>query len=62
VTGANPAGVGRDCRVGTVNALTDPHANETARAMADKHARSFRCGVDKPDGFVDEAANDQKAQ
>jgi hypothetical protein len=54
-------GPGAVCRVGTVNALTDPHANETARAIADRYARSFRCGVDKSDGFADQAASEKKA-
>jgi hypothetical protein len=54
-------GPGGVCRVGTVNALEDTHANETARAIADQHARSFRCGVDKSDVFENEAASDRKA-
>lgn len=58
VTRLGPGGV---CRVGTVNALTDPHANETAWAIADQHARAFGCGVDKSDAFADEAANEKKA-
>jgi hypothetical protein len=54
VTRLGPGGV---CRVGTVNALDDPHANETARQIADRHARAFRCGVDKSDEFADDAAS-----
>jgi hypothetical protein len=27
--------------------------DEAARAIADKHARSFRCGEDKPNEFRD---------
>jgi hypothetical protein len=49
VTRLGPGGV---CRVGTVDA-TDPGANEAARQMADRHARTFRCGEDKPNEFRD---------
>jgi hypothetical protein len=56
VTRLGPGGV---CRVGTVNAINDPAANETARRMADRHARVFRCGEDKPDGFPEEGAGTQ---
>jgi hypothetical protein len=50
VTRLGPGGV---CWVGTVFANGDPHANETARAIADKSARTFRCGIDKPQGSAD---------
>jgi hypothetical protein len=50
VTRLGPGGV---CRVGTVDATGDPDANDAARAMADAHARSFRCGEDKPNQFRD---------
>ncbi len=53
VTRLGPGGV---CRVGTVLANDDPAANQTAREIADKHARAFRCGVDKADEFPDEPA------
>jgi hypothetical protein len=50
VTRLGPGGV---CRVGTVDATGDPGANEAARQMADQHARTFRCGEDKPNEFRD---------
>ncbi|HEY8124108.1 MAG TPA: hypothetical protein VIF88_01620 [Methylocystis sp.] len=39
---------GAVCHVGYVDALTNPNANELAREIADKHARRFACGKDKP--------------
>jgi hypothetical protein len=53
VTRLGPGGV---CRVGTVVATDDPTANETARQMADRHARVFRCGEDKPNAFRDDGS------
>jgi hypothetical protein len=53
VTRLGPGGV---CRVGTVLANDNPAANEMARQIADKHARAFRCGVDKADDVPDDAA------
>ena len=50
VTRLGPGGV---CRVGTVDATNDPDANQAARLMADKYARAFRCGTDKPNEFRD---------
>ena len=50
VTRLGPGGV---CRVGTVDATNDPDANQAARQMADKYARAFRCGKDKPNEFRD---------
>ena len=43
VTRLNPGGV---CHVGYVDARA-PHANETARKLADEKAHSFKCGTDK---------------
>ena len=50
VTRLGPGGV---CRVGTVDATNDPDANQAARRMADRYARAFRCGEDKPNEFRD---------
>jgi hypothetical protein len=36
------------CHVGYVDALANPNANELAREIADRHARDFACGKDKP--------------
>jgi hypothetical protein len=36
------------CHVGYVDALANVNANELAREIADKHARDFICGKDKP--------------
>ncbi len=36
------------CHVGYVDALADANADDLAREIADKHARGFRCGKDKP--------------
>nr|WP_255679663.1 hypothetical protein [Methylocystis sp. WRRC1] len=36
------------CHVGYVDAVANSDANELAREIADKHARSFDCGRDKP--------------
>lgn len=44
VTRLGPGGV---CHVGYVDAVANPDANDLARKLADKHARNFRCGVDK---------------
>jgi hypothetical protein len=41
-------GRGDVCHAGYVDARANADANELARRMADKTARSFRCGVDKP--------------
>ena len=46
VTRLGPGGV---CRVGYVDARANPDANALARKLADERARSFKCGVDKPD-------------
>jgi len=45
VTRLNPGGV---CHVGYVDARANPNANELAAQIADRHARSFKCGQDKP--------------
>ena len=39
------------CHVAYVEASGNPHANEEARAIADKDARSFRCRTDKAKTF-----------
>ena len=39
---------GAVCHVGYVDALSNANANELAREIADKHARGFACGKDKP--------------
>ena len=39
---------GAVCHVGYVDALSNANANELAREIADKHARAFVCGKDKP--------------
>jgi len=39
---------GAMCHVGYVDARANPDANELARQIADKHAKSFVCGKDKP--------------
>ena len=36
------------CHVGYVDARANPNANELAREIADKYARSFRCAIDEP--------------
>jgi hypothetical protein len=41
-------GPGAVCHVGYVDARQNPNAMELARTIADRHARSFRCGQDKP--------------
>jgi hypothetical protein len=53
-------GSGGVCRVGTVDATNDPNANDIARRMADAHARAFRCGIDKPNAFIDTTNKDAK--
>ncbi len=45
VTRLGPGGV---CHVGYVDGRQNPDANTLARAIADRHARAFRCGKDKP--------------
>jgi hypothetical protein len=45
VTRLGPGGV---CHVGYVDARANPDANALARRIADEHARTFRCGKDKP--------------
>lgn len=39
---------GAVCHVGYVDALANANANELAREIADRHARDFVCGKDKP--------------
>lgn len=39
---------GAVCHVGYVDARANPNANELAREIADKYARNFVCGRDKP--------------
>ena len=34
--------------MGYVDALANANANDLAREIADKHARAFECGKDKP--------------
>jgi hypothetical protein len=41
-------GPGAVCHVGYVDALANANANDLAREIADKHARPFECGKDKP--------------
>ena len=45
VTRLGPGGV---CHVGYVDAKVNPDANELARKIADTHARTFKCGRQKP--------------
>ena len=45
VTRLGPGGV---CHVGYVDGRQNPDADTLARAIADRHARAFRCGKDKP--------------
>jgi hypothetical protein len=45
VTRLPPGGV---CHVGYVDGRANPNANELAVEIADRHARSFQCGKDKP--------------
>ena len=45
VTRLGPGGV---CHVGYVDGRQNPNADQLAREIADQHARSFRCGKDKP--------------
>lgn len=45
VTRLGPGGV---CHVGYVDARQNAAAIELAREIADRHARTFRCGKDKP--------------
>jgi hypothetical protein len=45
VTRLGPGGV---CHVGYVDGHQNANANDLAREIADRHARSFRCGKDKP--------------
>jgi hypothetical protein len=39
---------GAVCQVGYVDGRANANANALAREIADRHAREFRCGVDKP--------------
>jgi hypothetical protein len=41
-------GAGGVCHVGYVDARANPNANELAQRIADDHARTFKCGTDKP--------------
>jgi hypothetical protein len=41
-------GSGGVCHIGYVDARQNPNGIELARTIADKHARQFRCGQDKP--------------
>jgi hypothetical protein len=45
VTRLGPGGV---CHVGYVDGRQNPNADDLARGIADQHARTFRCGKDKP--------------
>jgi hypothetical protein len=45
VTRLGPGGV---CHVGYVDARANPDANALAQQIADRHARTFSCGEDKP--------------
>jgi hypothetical protein len=45
VTRLGPGGV---CHVGYVDGRANPNANELAAELADKNARAFKCGKDKP--------------
>jgi hypothetical protein len=45
VTRLGPGGV---CHVGYVDGRANPNANVLAQEIADKHARAFKCGRDKP--------------
>jgi hypothetical protein len=46
--GSPRLGPGPVCHVGYVDAHANPHADEVARTIADKHARAFRCGGGRP--------------
>jgi hypothetical protein len=50
VTRLGPGGV---CHVGYVDARQNANATGLAREIADRHARTFRCGKDKPIVFGD---------
>jgi hypothetical protein len=41
-------GPGAVCHIGYVDGLANATANELARTIADAHAASFRCDVDRP--------------
>jgi hypothetical protein len=45
VTRLPPGGV---CHVGYIDGRANANANELAIEIADRHARGFKCGVDKP--------------
>ena len=45
VTRLGPGGV---CHVGYVDGRQNPNALDLARTIADQHARTFKCGKDKP--------------
>ena len=49
VTRLGQGGVlGGVCHVGYVDGRQNSNADDLAREIADRHARSFRCGKDKP--------------
>jgi hypothetical protein len=41
-------GLGGVCHVGYVDGRQNPNADALAREISDRHARTFRCGKDKP--------------
>ena len=47
-SGRSSSRPGTVCRVGYVDARANPDANVLAQKIADEHARSFKCGSDKP--------------
>jgi hypothetical protein len=55
VTKLGPGGV---CHVGYVDARVNPDANELARKLADENARTFKCGVDKPESVGNRPSDD----
>jgi hypothetical protein len=55
VTKLGPGGV---CHVGYVDARANPDANELARKLADEKARTFKCGIDKPQSIGNRPPDD----
>jgi hypothetical protein len=55
VTRLGPGGV---CHVGYVDARTNPDADELARRLADEKARTFKCGIDKPESVGNRPPDD----
>jgi hypothetical protein len=55
VTRLGPGGV---CHVGYVDARANADANELARKLADEKARTFKCGIDKPESVGNRPPDD----